>query len=62
MEGGEKRMGRRKQAITIPLIQTEASTCFSSPERCRVSRQMGKLRLWEASRPESCDCFSSVAR
>lgn len=45
-EGGEKkRMLGRSNRPHSPLTQAEASLCFSFPEKCILTRQMGKLRL-----------------
>lgn len=55
-----KNAGEKEQTI-FPHIQVEASIGFSFPERRIITRQVGKLRLWEANRPEFCACFPSVA-
>lgn len=40
----EENAGEKEQAI-FPRIQVEASICFSFPEKCIITRQVGKLRL-----------------
>lgn len=45
---GEKQWGGRgeeKQTIIFALDPERGFHCFSSPERYRITRQMGKLRL-----------------